>query len=256
MPSFSTPDADLKMAVMRGNTHLIAALEDSGECSQEGFSVALVMSALASNEKLVSHFLDKGADPKFDDSISLSMAGIAGNVRNLERLLAAGADPKARKSKALNNAARGGHIECVGMLAPISSYPLGGDSHIAIPAMNGRLDILRILVPFYIEQSETGLVEPLIIEAAAHQGHVECVEYLIPISDPSEHQSTALCAAARGGHAECVKKLFPLSNIVAAKASLYESLDFEALRLVEDVEQSLGLNSKHASKDRKPSSPL
>lgn len=53
------------------------------------------------------------------------------------------------------------------------------------------------------------------LELAAENGHVECVELLLEVSDAKEQNSLALRLAAENGHAECVKVLLPASDAKA-----------------------------------------
>lgn len=48
---------------------------------------------------------------------------------------------------------------------------------------------------------------------AATHGHADCVELLIPLSDPRSTHSIALLLAAENGHAKCVELLIPVSGL-------------------------------------------
>lgn len=50
------------------------------------------------------------------------------------------------------------------------------------------------------------------LRLAARGGHRECVELLIPVSDPATDNSAALVGAAMNGHLDCVRLLIPVSN--------------------------------------------
>ena len=51
------------------------------------------------------------------------------------------------------------------------------------------------------------------LRAAAFHGHLKCLELLLPHSDPRADDSWALRAAARNGHLKCVEALLPHSDV-------------------------------------------
>ena len=75
-------------------------------------------------------------------------------------------------------------------------------------ACNGHVECVEFLCP--ITKPESNNLEAL--REAARNGHVECVKLLIPETDPKSYTSDALGNAAQNGHVECVKFLIPVSE--------------------------------------------
>lgn len=53
------------------------------------------------------------------------------------------------------------------------------------------------------------------LQWAAENGHLDCVNALIPVSDPKGDDGLALYMAAENGHLDCVKALIPVSDLAA-----------------------------------------
>ena len=78
-------------------------------------------------------------------------------------------------------------------------------------ARKGHKECVELLIPV----SEPKAEESEALREAADMGHKEIVELLIPVSDPKVNESEALRWAADRGHKECVELLLPLSDPMA-----------------------------------------
>lgn len=77
-----------------------------------------------------------------------------------------------------------------------------------LAAKNGHAQCVELLIP--VSQPSADLSAAL--GEAAENGHADCLKLLIPVSEPRALGSRALCLAALNGHAECVKILIPVSD--------------------------------------------
>lgn len=75
-------------------------------------------------------------------------------------------------------------------------------------ACHGHAECVDLLIP--VSDPKNG--NSWALRHAAENGHAECVKLLIPVSDPKSENSGPLYLAARHGHANCVKLLLPVSD--------------------------------------------
>jgi len=75
-------------------------------------------------------------------------------------------------------------------------------------ANNGHVQCVELLIPV----SNPKALGSKALGWAAENGHWECVELLIPVSDPKDRHSDALQVAAHEGHSRCVELLIPVSD--------------------------------------------
>ena len=91
-------------------------------------------------------------------------------------------------------------------------------------------DVARLITPFYSLNSYA-------LEKSAENGHAECVQLLIPFSEPDQDDSQALLLAAQNGHTECVRLLIPVSDMehCAALRSAAMNGHNDCVALLKDV---------------------
>lgn len=116
-----------------------------------------------------------------------------------------------RGNKAICLATQNGHVACVEAL--LNAQCVSNSKiyeAICAAAGNGHVDALKSLSVFY--DPNDGVVGSYPLYSASCAGHIECVKFLLPLSDPLLNSSSALVAAARNGHTECVALLVDVSN--------------------------------------------
>jgi len=112
-------------------------------------------------------------------------------------------------------AARGGHAPCVAALLPFSNpnlFTLTGESAFFMSLWGGWLDCVKILAPISSWAYEDG-VDALMW--AAYFGQEECLKFVLPSSNPkaaSNDGMTALHHAACSGAENALALLLPLSD--------------------------------------------
>lgn len=107
----------------------------------------------------------------------------------------------------LVDAARRGDLEAVCQWAGHCSKDQRGNALLRA-AEYGHLACVEYLIPMTNPKHD----DCEALRLAARGGHVECVKLLIPVSDPATDNSVALAAAAMNKHLECVRLLIPVSN--------------------------------------------
>ncbi len=107
----------------------------------------------------------------------------------------------------LVDAARRGDQDAVGQWAAHCTKEQRGNALLRA-AEFGHVACVQYLIP--ITNPKHDDCEAL--RLAARGGHVECVKLLIPVSDPATDDSVALVGAAMNGHLECVRLLIPVSH--------------------------------------------
>lgn len=93
---------------------------------------------------------------------------------------------------------------------------------------------------------------------AAYEGHLQIVQFLLPISNPKSNNSEALRLAAHQNNKDIIRELIPFSNteaaILAAKANFYNTSLLETL--VEEynalAQQKRIQEQVHHIEDKKP----
>jgi len=90
----------------------------------------------------------------------------------------------------------------------LDSNPLPSDIQkmIEVAATNNRIPCLKMLL------SRSELTHDQALIRAAGEGHAECVQLLIPVSNPCARNSMALSSAVVSGNQRCVDLLLPVSD--------------------------------------------
>jgi ankyrin repeat protein len=182
------------------------------------------------------------------------MAAARGGHAECVRILLEAADPNHEGAgvddgrTALSLAIEGGHAECAALLAPVTDMGIRaraghdcvGLDALQLAAARGHAECVRALLPFCDPRetaragfadasrstalSRLGVSQSLMasdldgrtaLMIAASRGHADCVEILLPASDPSAvspNGADALMLAADKGHARCVGLLLPASD--------------------------------------------
>lgn len=122
-------------------------------------------------------------------------------------------------SAALEVAISRNYQNCVMLLLPESDLgrinnTLVLDVAVAACAM-GYSAGLKFLLPRLSRDNSTA-----VLQIAAQYGQSECLQLLIPVSDPKVSNSRPLWLAARCQHTTCVDLLFPVSDVEHVFASL------------------------------------
>lgn len=87
--------------------------------------------------------------------------------------------------------------------------PLEGNSAaLRWSAAFGHIDCLEYLIPV----SNPRAIDSMALQWAAKHGHPRCVEALLAVSNPCADGSWALLWALMNGHAECIRLLLPVSK--------------------------------------------
>lgn len=60
---------------------------------------------------------------------------------------------------------------------------------------------------------------------AAEMGNVECLEFLLPFSNPRDHDSQALWRAGENGHVDCLNILLPLCCPTIYNFALWKTIE-------------------------------
>lgn len=82
-------------------------------------------------------------------------------------------------------------------------------------AVTNNLDALKVSV--HQVQNSVSILKAL--QAASHFGHLQCVQYLLPLSDMKRDAGSSVWMAAHNNHQECVKCLLPRSHVSDISAS-------------------------------------
>lgn len=109
-------------------------------------------------------------------------------------------------TKLLIEAASSGDAKEVVRLIPVSDMKY--DLSLRKAAHNGHIQCIQLLLPYFFHADGTSHA----LCCAAASGREECVKFLIPLSNPKAFNSEALRRAAYNGHTECVKLLLPISD--------------------------------------------
>lgn len=154
-------------------------------------------------------------------------------------------DPQANDSEALFYAIRNKCEQSVARLIPVSKPRIRESRAVKEAAASGALAILKMLVPVSdIKNSNDFYGSPLMI--ASNCGFLELVAYLIPLSKLNDQQKrtgeTALMMAAAMGHKECVDLLLPLSNPEAVDMLAWSASD----HAMENGHETLGQHIRRA----------
>lgn len=123
-----------------------------------------------------------------------------GDVEQLQQLMAHIEPGTKTTDRAIRWALRNGHTQCVKMLAPICL-------HLAGPSAS---NVLLTLTPLML---------------AAEMGNVECLEFLLPLSNPRDHDSQALWRAGENGHVDCLNILLPLCCPTTYNFALWKTIE-------------------------------
>ena len=126
-------------------------------------------------------------------------------------LAALGVTPDTVIVSAIVDAASDGRPEVIKLLAPVSNISIYGHLAMRLAAHHGHLSCVELFLPVpgahiledEVKQFSRGLV------SAALNGHLECLNAILPFADPSHDNSAAISFAAEHGHAECVSALLP-----------------------------------------------
>lgn len=131
---------------------------------------------------------------------------------------------------------RSGNIE--GVQRFLNSNPLQSDMQkmIEVAAVNDRLQCLRMILSCSEMTHDRALV------LAAGQGHAQCVELLIPVSNPCARNSGALSSAVVSGNQRCVDLLLPVSDPHAALDTIKHT--YRNPQLYEFLERAIAQHQK------------
>lgn len=111
-------------------------------------------------------------------------------------------------------------------------------------AQHGFAKAVRALIPLCDPTQHNSVA----LRWAAMEGHADCVKLLIPVSNPCDENSHALSLAAEAGHTDCVKMLIKVSNPKAdnswALKTAAEGGHVECVRLLIGVSDATDNNSE------------
>ena len=82
---------------------------------------------------------------------------------------------------------------------------------------------------------------------AASKGHVECVRYLMEVSEPKARDSWALRAALLNGHVGCARLLVMVSDVGYCRDRLSSFGDIAELAMLDTIWQEESLKAKYGS---------
>ena len=121
----------------------------------------------------------------------------------------------------------------------LHSNPLPSDIQkmIEVASANDRLQCLKMLL------SRSELTHDQALIRAAGEGHAECVQLLIPVSNPCARNSRALSSAVVSGNQRCVDLLLPVSEPNAALDTLKNT--YRNLQLYEFLEHAIARRQQH-----------
>lgn len=158
-------------------------------------------------------------------------------------------------NKDLIKSAADGDLEGVVRLLAAGADPLYENSGaLRSAATCGHAECVELLIP--VSDPNAGPAAFHALGEAAGNGHAECVKLLIPCSFPRSMHSGALRWAARNGHAECVAVLLPVSdaNALDSQALLVAIRNghVECVKLLLPVSPSLSIHPApfHAAVDQ------
>jgi len=103
---------------------------------------------------------------------------------------------------------------------------------LVVAARTGNSDALTQLL-----STERFALSTYALEVAAENGHANCVDILIPFSEPDQNDSRPLERAAEKGHTQCVERLIPVSDMTHCKALERAAMHghTQCVRLLKDV---------------------
>jgi hypothetical protein len=126
---------------------------------------------------------------------------------------------------------------------------------LAEAARHGHLECVQLLIPV----SDPKADDSAALRLAAEHGNWECARLLIPVSDPKADHSQTLRWAAEDGHDELVVLLLPLSDPLAlgrkdglnAAATARVGGQYEIARMIDAFVESLDLSACSAMAKKK-----
>lgn len=136
-----------------------------------------------------------------------------GNIAEVQRLFPVSSDVV---NQALEIAAQYGHFDVLEFFIPLHSVSSGA---LINAASRGYLRIVERLVFLPGVHDET---KNNALMWAAVFGHLDIVQFLLPLSDPKFNNSAALQSAVAQGQIECVDVLYPVSDPLRALHDLKE----------------------------------
>ncbi|KAI9328110.1 ankyrin repeat-containing domain protein, partial [Zopfochytrium polystomum] len=125
---------------------------------------------------------------------ALALAASHGNIDTVRLLLSSGFDPL---------------LPARGPSDPTTTTGLAAAEALRAAAINGHLNVVRLLADRIHGGDLSALDAPHVFEEACAGGHVETVQFLLDHTDadPAHGGNQALVRAASGGHADVVRVL-------------------------------------------------
>ncbi|XP_059184474.1 dynein axonemal heavy chain 12-like isoform X2 [Centropristis striata] len=224
----------LESRTLRGQTPLFLAVEEGlienasfllqqgaqPDSQDQDLDSPLVLAIRADRSDLVKLLLQRGS--KVNQEVlhrrrPLHEASRLGNAALVDLLLEAGAlpDPPSHYGiTPLALAAQGGHLEVVQTLlrsgADVLSQAQDESSVLYEACLSGDPAVIRLLLEHGADANVARNTGHMPIHRAAHQGHLEALKMLIPVSDVEEVNDSGtspLHGAAAGGSTDCIKVL-------------------------------------------------
>lgn len=141
----------------------------------------------------------------------LDLAIARGSLDEVRLAIDSGASVE-QKSRALLLAAIHGRADCAKILIPEADIQVVGAQAVQIAAKHNRVDVLGLLLE---ANANAKAKKSHALTLAAGKGHLNCVNLLIPRSDPGAQHSLALTCAVESGSMDCVMALLPACDPLA-----------------------------------------
>lgn len=104
-------------------------------------------------------------------------------------------------------AAENGNAEEIRRFIPLFSLQTANGQALRVAAANGHTECVELLIA--VSDPTTYFAA---LHEAARKGHADCVQHLILVCDPKRKQSLPLRVAVANGHVKCVERLIPVSD--------------------------------------------
>ncbi|KAM3849980.1 dynein axonemal heavy chain 12 [Diretmus argenteus] len=190
------------------------------DCQDQDQDSPLVVAIRSDRSDLVKLLLSQGSRVNqgiFHGRRPLHEASRLGRTMLVTLLLEAGAHPDPRSHYGLTPlalAAQGGHLEVVDTLlkrgADVLSQAQDEASILFEACASGDPAVIKLLLQHGADANVAKHTGHLPIDRAAHRGHLQALELLIPVTseeDVDDSGMSPLHSAAAGGHTHCIQAL-------------------------------------------------
>ena len=136
----------------------------------------------------------------------------------------------------INEAAVCGNVEQLKTLITKFNNNVYYNKALHLACFYGYKDCVEILIPFSDPKYNY-----IALNSASKNGHIECVKLLIPVSDSKTKHSVALYWSAKNNNIECAKLLLPHSDISIWNKESWEDINFDMRQFIKSYYSKVSL---------------